>query len=71
MPSDELRTLVRMYVCLLIANFNFLKRFIHLNRPINGADKVCGDSLDLKSPGSIRFTKKQTILNAGTFFKKA
>ena len=32
-------------------NFNFWNRFIHLNRPIKGADKVCGDSLDLKSPG--------------------
>ena len=44
-PSEELRTVVRMFVILLTANFKFTNHSTCSNRPIKGAGKVCGDSL--------------------------
>ena len=50
-PSQELRTLPRMFVVYLTVKFKFLNRFICSNRPTERAGKVLGDSQDLKPPG--------------------
>ena len=50
-PSEELRTVLWMFVILLIANFKFRNRSTCSKGPMKRAGKVCGDSQDLKSPG--------------------
>ena len=50
-PSEELRTVLRMFVILLTANFKFRNRFTWSDGPMKRAGKVCGDSQDLKSLG--------------------
>ena len=52
LPWEELRTLLSMFLCLVIMNFKFRNCFMHKNRSIKEAGKVCGDSQDLKSRGT-------------------
>ena len=52
-PSEELRTVLRMSVILLTANFKFRNRSTCSKGPMKRADVVCGDSQDLKSRGSV------------------
>ena len=53
-PSEELRTVLWMSVILITASFKFRNRSTCSNEPIKRAGKVCGDSQDLKSPGSFK-----------------
>ena len=52
-PSEELRTVLWMFVILLTANCKFRNRSTCSKGPIKRASKVCGDSQDLESPGCI------------------
>ena len=62
-PSEELRTVLWMFVILLTANFKFLNRSTCSKEPVKKAGKVCGDSQDLKSPGTIpQWWKEVTIM---------
>ena len=54
-PSEELRTVLWMFVILLTASFEFLNRSTCSKGPMKRAGKVCGDSRDLKSPGGVRY----------------
>ena len=47
-PSEEVRTVLWMFVILLTANFNFRNRSTCSKGPMKRAGKVCGDSQDLK-----------------------
>ena len=49
--SEELRTVLWMFVILLAANFKFRNRCTCSKGSMKKAGKVCGDSQDLKSPG--------------------
>ena len=51
-PSEELRTILLTSMILLTANSKFRNRPTCSKGPIKRAGKVCGDSQDLKSPGS-------------------
>ena len=51
-PSKEIRTVLQMSVILITAYFKFRNRSTCSKGPIKRAGKVCGDSQDLKSPGS-------------------
>ena len=51
-PSEELRTVLWMFVILLTANFKFRNHSTCSKRPMKKAGKVCRDSQDLKSPGT-------------------
>ena len=50
-PSEELRTVLLMFVIILTANFKFPNRSARSKGPMKRAGKVCGDSQDLKPPG--------------------
>ena len=54
-----------MFVILLTANFQFRNRSTCSKGPMKRADKVCGDSQDLKSPGygnkTLPNTRKWTL----------
>ena len=51
-PSQELRPVFWMFLTLYTPNFKFRNRSTCSKEPVKRAGKVCGDSQDLKSPGS-------------------
>ena len=62
-PSEELRTVLWMFVILLIANFKFRNRSTCSKGPMKRAGKVCGDSQDLKSPGMSHVPHLYDVVN--------
>ena len=62
-PSNELKILLRMFSCFLNGYFKFRNSFAHSKGPIKGSGKVCGDSQDIKPPGTDRkFTGVRSIM---------
>ena len=55
-PSEELRTVLQMFVILITANFKFRNRSTWSKGPIKRAGKVSGDSQGLKSHGTCQLT---------------
>ena len=69
MPSKELRTVFCMFVILLTANFKFRNRSTCSKGPMKRAGKVCGDSQDLKSPGTEKVVQNYVAkLSFGRFY---
>ena len=50
-PSEELRTVLLMFVIIITANLKFRNGSTCSKGPIKRAGKVCGDSQHLKSSG--------------------
>ena len=66
-PSEELRTVLWMFVFLLTANLKFRNRSTCSKGPLKRDGKVCGDSQDLKSPGLMQRPCSQSAKNYRIF----
>ena len=66
-PSEDLRTVLSMFVILLPANFKFRNRSTCSKGPMKRAGKICGDSQDLKSPGKDQIDKEHSDLRLHSF----
>ena len=67
MLSEELRTVLPMFLILLTVNFKFRNRFTNSKGPIKRAGNVCRDFQDLKSPGSCL---KQNLKSGNKIMKR-
>ena len=56
-PSEELRIVLKIFVILLRVNSNFRNRLRIQKGPIKRTGKVCEDSQDLKSWGSLKLER--------------